>query len=333
MLDSIFLSKSKAQPYYQDENFNIWKFSADAETGEKQQRPLILNYSIMTRAYGTFFNDDSFIDFFNKHGFDVYLMDWGKETLFTLSGWTLDKLADALRDKAVNPLLKEYGVDSLNLFGICIGGLITSHLINRDLKQDKSFARKFHKICYYGSPILGSRDLGMGRTFTNFYHAMKPYRPALENAGISLFAFDMLISQSTSNSMMQWFWQRFWDAGPKTFSEALMLTCDDRWVPFAAFMDILEEAFSATEGKESFHFDGDVSNIHFFNLVGEHDFLVMPSASIVEWNSTVPKQFASFEQLIFPGGHFVFARPGFKDEKERLAVWFAEDRAELRKAA
>ena len=103
-----------------------------------------------------------------------------------------------------------------------------------------------------------------------------------------------------------------------------MLTSDERWVPFAALMDILEEGFAAPKEKEAFHFDGDVSNIHFFNLVGEHDFLVMPSASIVEWNSPVPQQFASFEQMIFPGGHFVFARPGFKEEKEKLAVWFKD---------
>ena len=325
MLDPIFYANSNAQPYYQDSNFNIWKFPAQPEAGKRQKRPLILNYSIMTRAYGTFFNDDSFISFFNKHGFDVYLMDWGKESIFTLPGWTLDKLADTLNDKAVSPLLEEYGVDSLNIFGICIGGLITSHLINRKMQSDKDYAKRFHKIAYYGSPILGGRDLGMARTFLNFYHTMKPYRPALENSGISLFTLDMMLMQGTSSSMTQWFWQRFWEAGPKTFAEALMLTYDDRWVPFAALMDILEEGFASTEKKkESFHFYGDVSNIHFFNMVGEHDFLVMPSASIVEWNSPVPQQFASFEQMIFPGGHFVFARPGFKEEKEKLAVWFKD---------
>ena len=95
MLESFFFKNSKAQIYYQDDNFNIWKFPTQVEIGKRQQRPIILNYSIMTRAYGTFFNKDSFIDYFNNYGFDVYLMDWGKEHLFTLSGWTLDMLADA----------------------------------------------------------------------------------------------------------------------------------------------------------------------------------------------------------------------------------------------
>jgi hypothetical protein len=331
MLDTFYLSDSKAQIYYQDENFNIWKFPAQVETGKRQKRPIILNYSIMTRAYGTFFNKDSFIDYFNKHGFDVYLMDWGKEHLFTLSGWTLDMLADALKDKALEPLLKEYNVDNVNIFGICIGGLLISHLINREQKKDKDFAKKFHKVAYYGSPILGARDLGMLRAFLQFYDAMKPYRPILDNTGISLTILNMLITQGTSNAMLEFAWQRFWEDGPESCSKLVSLTIDDRWVPFAAFMDILEKAFRSKAKKEiqPFHFEGDVSNIHFFNLVGERDPLVMPSASIVEHGSQIPWEFASFEQVIFQGGHFAFARPGFNEVKERLAVWFAEDPRKL----
>ena len=328
MLESFFFKNSKAQIYYQDDNFNIWKFPTQVEIGKRQQRPIILNYSIMTRAYGTFFNKDSFIDYFNNYGFDVYLMDWGKEHLFTLSGWTLDMLADALRDKAVNPLLEEYEVDDLNVFGICIGGLITSYLINREQKKDdRDFARKFHKIAYYGSPILGARDLGMMRSFMKFYQTMKPYRQSLNNTGISLSTLNLYIAKGTSSAMLEFAWERFWEDGPESFSKLVALTADDRWVPFAAFMDILETAFGSKIEQEtqSYQFDGNVSNIHFFNLVGDRDPLVMPSASIVEYGSPIPREFASFQQVIFQGGHFAFARPGFIEVKEKLAAWFTQD--------
>ena len=329
MLDSIFFKKTKAEIYYQDNYFNIWKFPTVAEKAKKQKRPIILSYSIMTRAYGTCCNKDSFIDFFNKHGFDVYLIDWGKDQQFTLSGWTLDNLADAVNDKAVMPLLKEYKVENLNVFGICIGGLITSHMINRGLKNDKNYAKKFHKIAYYGSPIIGARDLGMAKSFMNFYQTMKPYRQTLHHTGISLFALDMYLMQGISSALLESTWKQFKEEGQKTFSEMILLTLDDRWVPFAAFMDILEEAFASPnkqteQEEESFHFKGDVKNIHFFNLVGDTDLLVMPSASIVEWKSEIPKQFASFEQDIFQGGHFIFAQPGFIETKEKLSVWFTE---------
>jgi hypothetical protein len=325
MLDTYFYQKSNAEPYYQDDHFNIWKFAGTGKT--KQKKPVILNYSIMTRAYGTCFNQNSFIDFFNRYGFDVYLMDWGKTSFFTLPGWTLDTLADSLRDKAVEPLLGDYKVDSLNVFGICIGGLITAHLINRELKKNPGFAKKFDKIAFYGSPIIGNRDLGMQKTFMLFYKTMKPYQNWLQNTGISLFTLDACLLNGVSNAMLDWSWESFWEEGSKTYKDMLELTYDDRWVPFAAFMDILGEAFNTQNGNgnghRSFHFDGNVSNIHFYNLVGNSDLLVKPSASIVEWGSDVPKQFASFEQEIVDGGHFIFAEPGYVAVKEKMAKWFA----------
>ncbi len=322
MLDSIFFAISKAESYYQDDHFNIWKFPAKVEADKRQKRPIILNYSIMTRAYGACFNEDSFIDYFNKYGFDVYLMDWGKEYPFTLSGWTLDKLADTL-NFGVDLVCKQYGVENLNVFGVCIGGLITSYLINQHSKGDSQFANKFHKIAYYGSPILACRDLGVARVFSSFYKAMKPYRDILNYSGISMFALDMLLMRSISSARLEGTWQEFWEEGPETFSKMVTLTCDDRWVPFAAFMDLLEQAYASEEANPSLHFTCPIKNTHFFNLVGDRDSLVMPSASIVEWNSPIPYQFRSFEQVIFPGGHFIFAQPGFQDVKERLARWFA----------
>ena len=80
MLDPLFFANSRAQIWYQDAYFNIWKFATDADPGKRQTRPVILNYSIMTRAYGTCFNKDSFIDFINQQGSDVFLIDWGKES-------------------------------------------------------------------------------------------------------------------------------------------------------------------------------------------------------------------------------------------------------------
>lgn len=229
----------------------------------------------------------------------------------------------------MEPLLADYKVSSLNVYGICIGGLITAHLINRELKKNPNFAKKFDKIAFYGSPIIGNRDLGMQKTFMLFYKTMKPYRNWLHNTGISLFTLDTCLLNGVSNAMLDWSWESFWYEGSTTYKDMLGLTYDDRWVPFAAFMDILEEAFDTKNGNgndhRSFHFDGNVSNIHFYNLVGNSDLLVKPSASIVEWGSEVPKQFASFEQQIVDGGHFIFAEPGYKEVKEKMVKWFATD--------
>ena len=138
-----------------------------------------------------------------------------------------------------------------------------------------------------------------------------------------MFALDMLLMGGMSSTMLEGTWQDFWEDGSKTFSKMVALSCDDRWVPFAAFMDLMEESFASAEANPSLHFTCPMKNTHFFNLVGDHDSLVCPSTSIVEWNSPIPHQFRSFEQVIFPGGHFIFAQPGFQDVKERLAKWFA----------
>jgi hypothetical protein len=323
MLDSRYYEAAHAIPYYQDEYINIWKFPTKAK--KRQEKPIILNYSIMTRAYGCVSNRDSFVEYFNHEGFDVYLMDWGKDTLFTLSGWGVDQICDTLRDKAVLPLLKEYKTDSLNIFGICIGGMLAAHMINKNTQADKNFAKKFNKVAFYGSPILGARDLGIAKTFLNFYKQMKPFRKLMHDSGISLFTLDAYLMQGISKSLLEWSWEQFASEGQKTLTEMVQLTTDDRWVPFAAFMDLLEEAFEKTQSEDGqgFHFKCDIKNIHFYNMVGDSDVLVMPSASIVEYGSTVPQQFASFEQDIFVGGHFIFAQPGFQKEKKRLAEWFA----------
>ena len=242
-----------------------------------------------------------------------------------MNGWGVDQICDTLRDKAVLPLLEEYKTDSLNIFGICIGGMLAAHMINKNMQTDKNFAKKFNKVAFYGSPILGARDLGIAKTFLAFYKQMKPYRQAMHDTGISLFTLDAYLMQGISKSLLEWSWDEFASEGNKTLTEMVQLTMDDRWVPFAAFMDLLEEAFERTQSEDgrAFHFKGNVSNIHFYNMVGDSDVLVMPSASIVEYGSSVPDQFASFEQDIFVGGHFIFAQPGFQKEKKRLAEWFA----------
>ena len=339
MLDSIFFAYSRAEKYVDAEDYNIWKFPAKQEAAERQKVPIILNYSIMTRAYGACFNDDSFIDVFNDYGFDVYLMDWGKDTPAATTGWTLDKLAKEL-DRAVDNLLKEYKVPQLNIFGICIGGLIISHMINASSKRKEDYADKFQKIAYYGSPILGARDLGMAKTFSDVYKKMLPFREFGGFINVPMWMLDAFIVEGTSLALLKQSWQEFWHDGPKTFLRMMALSCDDRWVPFAAFMDLLQEAFASqgeqdSAGEEQFHFINLMKETCFFNLVGEHDSLVAPSASIVDWTFSAPERFKyvkldndkpeqpGFEQVIFPGGHFIFAQPGFRNIKERLARWFA----------
>ncbi len=319
MLDSYYMRN--VEKFFDNQYFIVWKFPAEPDCYEKQQRPLIYNYSIMTRAYGTYFNDDNMIKYFNREGFDVYLVDWGNSSLFTLGGWTLDDLTDNLELCVIDPLLKKYNISKLNVFAVCIGGAILSYLIE---KKGKNVTEKFHRVAYYGVPVIGARDLGMEKTFAAFYQMMKPFGQLLKQNGLPLFFLDNLILFSGSMSMLIWSWQEFIKENKNnSLFKIIQWTFDDRWVPFSAFMDLIEHGFIPHESKHDFHIGEGASGIHFLNIVGKDDMLVKPSASIIEWDSPIPQRYLSFKQMILNTGHFMFANPGLDAEKTEIARWFA----------
>lgn len=318
MLEPVFFKNSEI--YYQDEFFRVLKFPASSHAPEKQSRPLVYLYSIMSRGYGTVFNPDSMTQYYNEEGFDVYLVDWGLDTLYTLKGWSLDQLSHTLKDKVLLPLIQEYQVENLNLFAVCIGGVILSNL----LAIDPDSQNLLHRVAYYGVPIIGARDLGMEKTFVAFYQAVSPWAPFFPDVGISLFSLDPLLLYSSSLSMIQWTWKQYFEERTQnSFQNIIAWTLDDRWVPLKAFLDIIRLGFVPKKYPQDFHFEPVNFKIHFLNVVGKDDTLVKPSASIVEWNSLMPKMFLSFEQMILNTDHFMFARPGFVEEKKKIASWFA----------
>lgn len=321
MLDAYFMKGVEKWRKEKTGNFTVWRFPASPGAYEKQIRPLVYNYSIMTRAYGCRFNPDDMITFFNNEGFDVYLVDWGENSIFTLRGWTLDDLADHLGGTVILPLAEAYGVDSVNIFGVCIGGVIISCMIGM---KKKEIADKLHRVAYYGVPIFGARDLGMEKSFRGFYKAMRPFEPIFKEKALSLFLLDQMILYSGSLSMLSWTWAEYFKENTdNSVGRILQWTYDDRWVPFQALMDVIAHGFNPDEKETEFHLSGDLSDIHFLNIVGDDDMLVKPSASIIEWNSRIPDQYRSFKQMILNTDHFMFARPGFKEEKAEVARWFA----------
>lgn len=319
MLDPYFMKG--IEKFSENDNYIVWKFPASKDAYEKQKRPLIYSYSIMSRAYGTWFNDDNFIRFFNDEGFDVYLVDWGTSSLFSLSGWTLDDLLETLEYRIIDPLLDIYQVEKVNVFAVCMGGTFISYLI---AQRGEEVCRKLHRIAYYGVPIMGGRDLGVEKTFKTFYKLTEPYQWLLKDCGISLFFLDMLLLYSTSTSMLHWKWYKFFQENQNgSFFNILRWTYDDRWVPFSVLTQIIRNVF-VSKGRYKRNHPPDVTaDIHFLNIIGKDDMLVNPSASIIEWNSPVPSLYKSFKQMIVSTGHFLFARPGYKREKKEIALWFS----------
>ena len=88
--------------------------------------PLVLVFALMNRPYILDLRPgNSFVEYMLKHGYDVYLVDWGapgpEDKHLKLDDYVLDYLPRALRKvKAVS------GSDTFSLLGWCIGAILTT---------------------------------------------------------------------------------------------------------------------------------------------------------------------------------------------------------------
>ena len=93
---------------------------------QRQRIPLLLVFAIMNRPYVLDLRPGhSFVEYMLKHGFDVYLLDWGipgpEDRNLKFDDYALDYLPRAIRKfKAVS------GSDEFSMLGWCLGALIAT---------------------------------------------------------------------------------------------------------------------------------------------------------------------------------------------------------------
>ncbi len=308
------------EKYLDHNNYTVWKFPAPKKT---QERPLLYVYSFVTRAYGNYFDKkSSLITYFNQKGFDVYLVDWGKpNSAFSLSGWGFKEMTHEM-GVLIDRLIEEYKVEKLNLFAICIGGILTGHLLSTTGDQ---YSKKIHRLGFYGVPLIGKRDLGVEKALTDFYYLTMPFHSILLGSGIPLNILNILLMKGISFTLLKWTWEQFLDDGVETFWKIILWVIDDRYVPYDVFREGVEIGFIRKDfvNTNLLKYNKARRDIHFLNIVGENDLIVKPSASIYEDKHYGPAMYKSFKQMIIKAGHFMFARPGFEEEKHEIANWFA----------
>jgi polyhydroxyalkanoate synthase len=97
------------------------------QSDEKRHRlPLLLVFALMNRPYILDLRPGhSFVEFMLKHGYDVYLLDWGSPGIedkdLKFDDYTLDYMPRAIRKmKAVS------GAGEFSLLGWCIGSILTT---------------------------------------------------------------------------------------------------------------------------------------------------------------------------------------------------------------
>src|ERR1035437_636896 len=93
---------------------------------QRHRVPLLLVFALMNRpSILDLRPGHSFVEYLIKHGFDVYLLDWGcpgpEDSYLKFDDYTLDYMPRAIRKiKAIS------GVEEISVLGWCIGAILTT---------------------------------------------------------------------------------------------------------------------------------------------------------------------------------------------------------------
>ncbi len=93
---------------------------------ERKQTPLLMVFAIMNRPHVLDLRPGhSFVEYMLRHGYDLYLLDWGapgpEDQKLTFDDYTLEYLPRAIRK------FKKYaGAESFSMLGWCLGALIST---------------------------------------------------------------------------------------------------------------------------------------------------------------------------------------------------------------
>ncbi len=98
----------------------------DAVTAPSVKVPVLVVYGLIGRyTMADLQEDRSLVRNLLGLGVDLYVVDWGNPT--RTDRWlTIDDYVDGYLDECVEFICRAHGVDSINLLGICEGGVFTT---------------------------------------------------------------------------------------------------------------------------------------------------------------------------------------------------------------
>ena len=93
---------------------------------ERYRTPILIIYALINRPYILdLLPGASFVEHLVQHGFEVYMLDWGdwgpEDHRVSIDDLVLDYIP-----RAVQRVRRHAGVETISLFGYCIGGILTT---------------------------------------------------------------------------------------------------------------------------------------------------------------------------------------------------------------
>lgn len=120
--DDVKLGQTPKEVVYAQDKMRLYRFKPLAKPA--MERPVLIVYSLVSRHTMTDLQEDrSMIRNLLLQGLDVYLIDWGYPT--PVDRWlTTGDYVNGYIDDCVEHLLESHEIDSVNLLGICQGGVL-----------------------------------------------------------------------------------------------------------------------------------------------------------------------------------------------------------------
>jgi polyhydroxyalkanoate synthase len=122
-LGPIELGTTPREAVYTDDKLTLWHFKGTKKPTAKT--PLLICYALVNTPWMVDLQEDrSMVRNLLAQGEDVYLIDWGYPD--GADRWlTLEDYIDGYLDRCIDVIRKRHAVDSLNLLGICQGGVFS----------------------------------------------------------------------------------------------------------------------------------------------------------------------------------------------------------------
>lgn len=118
------IARTPRTAIYQRDRLTLYRY--DRDTPPRRETPILLVYSLINRPSILDLQPRrSVVEQLLKHGFDVYLLDWGvPEPLDRFAG--LDTYLDLYLRTVVRQVCKHAGRPQVTLFGYCMGGTLSA---------------------------------------------------------------------------------------------------------------------------------------------------------------------------------------------------------------
>ncbi len=334
MLDKYYYGSNGYEMYdkVKDEDYGlsyrVMVKRCDASKKEKNF-PLLVIYSPISRAYGVHFDDDnSMVPMFLKNKMDVFLLDWGNDSINSFqNGWKMNDYAKKI-ENVVNSILKNEEFEKINLFSICAGTIVTTKFL-------LGKTNKANKILYNDAVMFPDRDMGAeknGIMLKKFFNFIEPFFPEIDQMLMPMFMLTLtFIIPGAGMSMMYYSnMDIIEDSGFLHYLKIVAWGLDERFFPISFLRDAIKEfgeLDDETVEKRLVAALKENPDIKIWNLIGNNDLIVKPScSSFIHYGDDPEKGILANQQMV-SGGHFMYARKcddSTEKVKQEVADWLAD---------